>query len=155
MIGAPGVTVLGSVPNDLAWDPVNEVIYFSFQNTVEAFSPATGTFGVSASIDNEPFLLSVSQTSKYLYVSQMGASTVQVMTLPNLDNEATIQLGSDPYWGPLYALDLQAAPNSDDTVAVVHGTPASSPAEVGSVIVCRRRYGASRCALRVWSIELS
>lgn len=135
MIGAPGVTVIGVVPNDLAWDPVNQVIYFSFQNTVEAFNPATGTFGVSASIDNEPFLLSVSQTSKYLYVSQMAASTVQVMTLPNLDNEATIRLGSDPYWGPLYALDLQAAPNSDDTVAVVRGTPASSPAEVGGVII--------------------
>jgi hypothetical protein len=135
MIGAPGVTVLGSVPNDLAWDPVNQVIYFSFQNTVEAFNPATGTFGVSASIENEPFLLSISQTSEYLYVSQMGASTVQVMTLPNLDNEATIQLGSDPYWGPLYALDLQAAPNSDDIVGVVRGTPVSSPAEVGGAII--------------------
>jgi len=135
IIGAPGVTVIGVAPNDLAWDPVNQVIYLSLPNTVQALNPTTGAFGISASVENEPFLLSVSQTSKYLYVSQMGASTVQVMTLPNLDNEATIQLGSDPYWGPLYALDLQAAPNSDDTVAVVRGTPASSPAKVGGAII--------------------
>ena len=135
MIGAPGVTVIGVVPNDLAWDPVNQVIYLSFQNMVEALDPVTGAFGTSAAIENEPSLLSVSQTSKYLYVSESTASTVQVMTLPNLDNEATIQLGSDPYWGPLYAIDLQAAPNSDDTVAVVRGTPAASPAEEGGVII--------------------
>lgn len=135
MIGAPGVTVINVVPNDLAWDPVNQVIYLSFQNMVQALNPATGAFGASAVVENGPSVLSVSQTSKYLYVGESNAPTLQVMTLPNLGNGSTIQLGSDPYWGPLYALDLQAAPNSDDTVAVVRGTPASSPAEVGGVII--------------------
>jgi hypothetical protein len=121
---------------------VNQVIYLSLPsavgsngNTVQVLDPVTGTLGSSAFAGSEPYLLSVSETSQHLYVSQAGAPTVQVMTLPSLGNDLTIQLGSDPFDGPFYAMDLQAAPNSDDLVAVVRGTPEYSPEEEGGVVI--------------------
>jgi hypothetical protein len=138
----PGVSAINVTASDLAWDPVNQVIYLSLPstdgsngNTVQILNPVTGLLGASASAGSEPYLLSVSKTSKYLYVSQSGTSTVQVLTLPSLTNYLTIQLGSDPFYGPFYAMDLQAAPSSDDLVAVVRGTTAYyTPQEEGGVV---------------------
>jgi len=129
--------------NDLAWDPVNQVIYLSLPstdgsngNSVQVLNPTTAVLGISASAGSEPYLLSVSETSKYLYVSQLGASTVQVLTLPDLGSSGTtIQLGSSTFFGPYYAMDLQAAPNADGTVAVVLGANNVSPEEEGGVII--------------------
>lgn len=73
--------------------------------------------------------------ARLLYVSQDGASTVEVLTLPSLISAATINLGSSSTYGPYYAMDLQAAPNADSTVAIVLGTPGISPQEEGGVII--------------------
>jgi hypothetical protein len=132
-----------SVPAiDLAWDPVNQVIYLALPginganaNSVQILNPKTGSLGASAYAASEPYLLSVSANSKYLYVAQGGASTVQAMTLPELGSGFTIDLGSSEYFGPYYAMDLQAAPNSDSLVAVVRGTPGFSPEEEGGVVI--------------------
>jgi hypothetical protein len=138
---APQVTVVNVIANDLAWDPVNQVIYVSLPgtdpsngNTIQILDPATGTLGEAVPDSDEPNLLAVSQTSKYLYVSQNGASTVQVMTLPGLANGLTIQLGSGQF-GPFYAMDLQASPVSDESVAVVRATPGFVPEEEGGVVI--------------------
>ncbi len=73
---------------------------------------------------NDPSLLSVSENSKYLYVGLSGASTVQRMTLPGLATDIAIPLGSSSVGDPYNAMDVQAAPNSDETVAVVRGSTA-------------------------------
>lgn len=102
---------------------------------MQILDPLKASLGASAFAGSEPYLLSVSETSQYLYVSQAGAPTIQVMTLPNLGNDLTIELGSDPVFGPFYAMDLQAAPNSDSLVAVVRATPGYSPEEEGGVVM--------------------
>jgi hypothetical protein len=138
-----GLTVVNVVANDLAWDPVNQVIYLSLPstdspngNSVQVLNPVTGVLGSSIFAGSEPNLLSVSPNSKYLYVSQNGASTVEVLTLPNLSNYQTIDLGSSGMiYGAYYAMDLQAAPNSDTSVAVVRGTPGTTPEEQGGVVI--------------------
>lgn len=137
-----GAQVVTTLANDLAWDPVNQVIYLSLPstdgvngNTVQILDPTTATPGASAPAGSEPNLLSVSATSQFLYVSQNGSSTVQVLTLPDLGSSSTIQLGSDSFYGPLYAMDLQAAPDADGTVAVVRGAPLTSPEEEGGVLI--------------------
>jgi hypothetical protein len=136
------VTTVNLIANDAAWDPVNQVVYLSVPsaagsngNTVQVLNPTTGTLGASAFAGSEPYLLSVSATSEYLYVSQNGASTVQVMNLPGLSNALTIDLGTGGFFGPDYAMDLQAAPTSDSLVAVVRGTPGTSPEEEGGVVI--------------------
>ena len=137
-----GAQVVTTLANDLVWDPVNQVIYLSLPstdgvngNSVQILDPNTAALGATASAGSEPNLLSVSATSQYLYVSQLGSSTVQALTLPDLGSSSTIQLGSDAVDGPFYAMDLQAAPNADGTVAVVRGTPPYSPEEEGGVLI--------------------
>ena len=137
-----GTTAVNIQANDLAWDPVNQVIYLSLPsvdgsngNTVQILDPGTGRLGASAFAGSEPNLLSVSSTSKYLYVSLNGASNVQRMVLPGLQPDVVIALGADQIDGPFYAMDLQADPASDQTVAVVRGTPQFSPQEEGGVLI--------------------
>jgi hypothetical protein len=145
-VAATGVTPQIAVnldANSLAWDPVNQVIYLSLPstdgangNTVQILNPVTGALGASAFVGSEPDLLSVSSTSKYLYVGLDGASNVQVMTLPGLGTGITIPLGADSFFGPYYAMDVEAAPaGADGTVAVVRGTPDVSPEEEGGVVI--------------------
>ena len=91
---APGsgtVTKVSVVANSLAWDPVNQVIYLSLPssdgsngNSVQILNPSNGVLENSASVGSEPNLLSVSENSKYLYVSLDGAASIQRMTLPEL-----------------------------------------------------------------------
>jgi hypothetical protein len=138
----PGVTVVSLLANSLAWDPANKVIYLSLPsidgvngNTVQVLDPNTDSLGKSVFAGSEPYLLSVSPSSKYLYVSQAGASTLQRFTLPDLLSDITIPLGSDSFDGPFYAMDMQASPSADATVAVVRGTPSYSPEEEGGVLI--------------------
>jgi len=136
------VATVHILANDLAWDPLNKVIYLSLPsidgangNSVQALDPITGTLGAASFAGSEPNLLSVSQNSKYLYVSLDGSPDVQRMTLPSLGLDIEIPLGSDLYDGPFFAMDVQAAPNAAGTVAVVRGTPNFNPEEEGGVVI--------------------
>ncbi|MGD1071163.1 MAG: IPT/TIG domain-containing protein [Bryobacteraceae bacterium] len=136
------VTAVNIQANSLAWDPVYQKIYLSLPsadgangNAVQVLDPATGALGANAFAGSEPDLLAVSSTSKYLYVSLNGASTVQRLTLPNLGTDVLIALGNGGFSGPFFAYDLQASPASDETVAVVRGVTSESPAEEGGVVI--------------------
>ena len=139
---AQGAQILNILANDLAWDSVNQKIYLALPskdgangNSIQILDPTTATLGTSVFVGSEPNLLSVSANSKYLYVGLGGASKVQRVTLPSLAADISIDLGADKFDGPFYAMDLQAAPNSDTAVAVVRGTPGFSPEEEGGVVV--------------------
>ncbi len=140
--GTVGQITVNALANSLAWDQVNQVIYLSLPsvvgangNSVQILNPVTGDLGTTAFAGSEPNLLSVSSSSKYLYVSLNGASTVQRLVLPGLTKDIQITLGSDSFDGPFYAMDLQASPAADGTVAVVRETPNYSPAEEGGVVI--------------------
>lgn len=138
----PGVNAVYIQANSLAWDPVNQVIYLSLPsvdgangNMVQAVNPTTGALGASADAGSEPNLLSVSANSKYLYVSLGGTSNVvQRMTLPALVKDIAIPMGNDGYGGLFYALDVQAAPNADGTVAIASGYRISAYLEPGVIL---------------------
>src|SRR5579872_6798130 len=132
----PGVSVtvrtVNIVANDLAWDSINKKIYLSLPstagtngNSIQVLDPSTGQLGANAFAGSEPSVLSVSATSKYLYVGLKGSSNVQRMTLPGLGTDIKVPLGSTQYSGPLFAADLQASPVADATVAVGLGSSGS------------------------------
>jgi hypothetical protein len=136
------VKTLSTFASDLAWDPVHGKIYLSLpsnaaanSNSVQIVDPATGTLGAVESAGSEPNLLSVSRTGKYLYVGLDGTAEVQRMILPELKKDIVISLGGPSYFGPYFALDLQAAPDSDEEVAVVRGTLGIDPEENGGVLI--------------------
>lgn len=141
-VPATALKVVNVIADDLAWDPLNQVIYLSLLTSdgsmgdaVQVLNPATGTLGASAVVGSGPDLLSVSPNGKYLYVSLDGAYSVQRMTLPALGTDIEIPLGSDYFGNSVFALDMQAAPNADATVAVVRGDVEVSPMEEGGVVI--------------------
>jgi hypothetical protein len=102
---------------------------------VQVLHPAAPSLGASAYAGSEPNLLAVSKNSKYLYVGLNGSSEVQRMTLPNLGTDIKIPLGSTAMSGAFFAMDLQAGPLSDGTVAVVRGAAGFSTEELGGVLI--------------------
>lgn len=148
---AAGQAVVNIIANDLAWDPVNQVIYLSIassagsnSNTIQVLNPVTGVLRQSVLVASEPDLLSVSANSKYLYASANsvylyanmgGSNSVQRFVLPGLTPDISTSLGTDPYGFPFIAMDLQASPASDGTVAVVRATTRAIPKEEGGVLI--------------------
>lgn len=125
--------------NDMVWNPSTQEIYLSVPassannpNTITALNPATGQLGISQATGSEPDKLAVSGDGSYLYAGLDSAGSVQRFMLPGLGKDIAISLGSDPTFGPDYAVDLEVAPGSPHTIAVVRGS--SSP-DVGGVVV--------------------
>lgn len=144
-IVATGTTqqiTLNVTANDLVWDPVNQKIYLSIPsaagvqgNSVQTLDPVTGTTGSAVFAGSEPNLLAVSSKSKYLYVALDGGTAVQRFNLPAMTSDIKLGLGSDSFYGPFAAEDLQSSPANDGSVAIVRGTSGVSPSEEGGVII--------------------
>jgi hypothetical protein len=137
-----GETVVDVAANDLAWDPVNQVIYLSLPssdgangNSVEVLDPTTGNLGTSVFAGSEPDLLAVSKTSQYLYVSLDGSSSLQRFKLPGLTPDIDLSFGPANFFGSYVAMDVEASPAADGTVAFVLGNLGVSPEEEGGVLI--------------------
>jgi trimeric autotransporter adhesin len=122
-----GLTFVNTAANDLAWDPVNQVIYLSLPsaagangNAVQVLNPATGILGTNVFAGSEPDLLAVSGSSQYLYVALDGSSSLQRFNLPALTTDINISFGPASFYGPYLAMDVEASPAADSTVAFVH-----------------------------------
>jgi hypothetical protein len=140
--GTSGLIGVSAFANDLAWDSVNQVIYLSLPSvsgsngtSIQTLNPVSGALGASVFAGSEPNLLAVSSTSKYLYASLDGSSALQRFLLPSLTKDINLSLGTASFYGSYVAMDLQSSPVSDGTVAVVRGTPGTSPEEEGGVMI--------------------
>ncbi len=127
--------------NDLEWDPVSQQFYLSVvggsganANSITALNPQTGLLGPSISTGSQPGKLAVSTDGTYIYVGLDSAASVQRYTLPALQHDIDIPLGSSNY-DPFYAIDIQPEPGSAHSVAVSRGVRAFSPLETGGVVL--------------------
>ena len=131
--GAQGysVAVYPLLANDLIWDAVHKVIYLSVPsaagasgNTIAAIDPTNGTVLASSPAGSEPGTLALSDDAQFLYVAMRGTNTIQRFVLPALTPDITIQLPSDPFFGPMYANDLKVMPGAPHTLAVARSISA-------------------------------
>jgi hypothetical protein len=127
--------------NDMVWDPLNQVVYISVPssatthpNQVCVLAPTTGAI-TNCQSGNEPNALAISDDSQFLYVGMDGTNSVQRFILPALTPDINYSLGSDPYGGPYFALDLQVAPGAPHTTAVSKGEKNVDPAAQGGITV--------------------
>jgi hypothetical protein len=67
-------------------------------------------------------------------VALYGANAIEQLALPSFKVDASWNLGADPFSGPYYALDLQAAPGAPQTTAVVLANFDISPSPAAVVI---------------------
>lgn len=127
--------------NDIAWDQVSQQFYLSVAsgngtnaNTIVALNPQTGVLGSSVSTGSEPHKLAVSTDGNYIYAGLDSAGSVQRYTLPALQPDIAIPLGTYTS-GPYYAIDVQPEPGNSHSVAISRGVATISPREVGGILI--------------------
>lgn len=146
LIGTTGgagfaLTSIAEPAKDIALDPSRQAIYLSVPNTVPEGNSVAVLDLASAKIvgtqfaGSNPDLLSISDDSQFLYAGLDGNASVQRFTLPTLGTDVAYPLGSDPFFGPYFALDLQAAPGAPHTSAVSLGIRGASPQALGGITI--------------------
>jgi hypothetical protein len=90
--------------------------------------------GSSISTGSEAGKLAVSTDGTYIYAGINDAGSVHRYTLPALQSDIDIPLGSNSY-GPYYAIDVEVEPGSSHSVAVSRGVKAISPRELGGIVI--------------------
>jgi len=135
------MSMIPVVANDIAWDQVSRQFYLSVAsangtnaNTITALNPQTGVFGSSASTGSEPGKLAISTDGAYIYAGLNSAGSVHRYTLPALQADIDIPLGSGSY-GSYYAIDVETEPGSSHSVAVSRGVKGISPREIGGILI--------------------
>ncbi|HTS34449.1 MAG TPA: IPT/TIG domain-containing protein [Candidatus Solibacter sp.] len=118
--------------HDLVWDSAHSNLYVSvgasdpiIPNTVVPINPITGMPGTPVAAGNDPYMLSISSDSSYLWVSPIGS--VQRFLLPNLATDISFQLPLNWRGELQQATSMQAAPVNPHTLALVAGTFGYSP----------------------------
>jgi len=144
-IGASGgsnfaVSAINQSANDLVFDPQHQVILLSVPstapahgNTISALDPLSENIISSQFAGSEPGVLSLSDDNQFLYAGIDGSASVQRFALPGMGRDASYPIGSDPFFGPYFTLDLQAAPGAPHTSAVSRGLRGSSPQALGGI----------------------
>jgi hypothetical protein len=125
--GGPGFAqvIINQASRDLVYDSAQQLIYTSVPssattnpNTISVLSLASATITSSQSAGPNPDILAISDGGQFLYAGIDGANSIQRFTLPGLVTDINYSLGADPFFGPLFAKDIQVAPGAPHTVAV-------------------------------------
>ncbi len=132
----------------MAYDPARQVIYLSvaenpsfggsppeLNDTIAVLDLATGAITRSVFVGNNPNHLAISDDGQFLYAGLDDNSSMQRFVLPALDPDLTIPLGSNLFFGPNLALDIQVAPGEPHTIAVSLGTLNFSPHAAGGIAI--------------------
>src|SRR6266576_1469617 len=134
-------TSVNQTTNDMVWDPLNQVFYLSVPssastnaNSVCILNPAI--YAITRCVaGNEPNVLAISDDSQSLYVGMDGTNTVQRYILPALTPDINFSVGTDPYDGAYFALDIQVAPGAPHTIAVSRGIKNLDPDTEGGIAI--------------------
>lgn len=136
-----GMNIYFDESADVVWDSRQNLLYVSKPttskanaDTIMAFNPLHLTDVSSIWIyklpaGSNPDRLSLSADGKYLYAGLDGTGSVQQLAINGSSAPtagSTVALGSDPTYGPYYAMDLQVSPVSNTTIAVARGVSATT-----------------------------
>jgi IPT/TIG domain len=123
--GTTKVSFLNLAVLDMAWDAKNSLLYAgtadwdaAYPNSIVAVDPASSNIKSEQTIGSDPYQLSVSAGSEFLYVGYAGATNMTRLQIPGLTSPLTWVLNNPQIPGPYYAGDLKAAPISPHTTAV-------------------------------------
>ncbi len=142
-----GSTTLSLPTNELIWDAGRAKIYASVPsragvngNSIAIIDPVTSAISY-VFIGSEPNRLAISDDGQYLYVGLDGAAAVRRLNLNTQTPEIQFTLGSDSFFGPMYADDIEVMPGNPHTVAISRRNQGYSPRHMGVGIyddgVCR------------------
>jgi hypothetical protein len=130
-------TEIDQAANDLVWDSIRQVIYLAVPPTVPGGSgiavldPVSGKIVSFLPLENNPYVLAISDDAQYLYVGLDDSSTVERFILPQLTEDIAFSInqpGDFPY-------DIQVAPGAPHTTAVSIGIPNITTPSDGGVTI--------------------
>jgi len=120
------ISVYSTGGDDLVWDANTSKIYVSMPgtqgewgDTIAIVDPVANTVTNTPFLGSDPDRLSLSSDGQYLYVGLNGENAIQRLALPDFTVNTAWNLGINSSDGPYFALDLQAAPGSPQTTAVI------------------------------------
>ena len=138
---ADDIKIITLTSNDIIYDPVSQKIYASVPssagatgNSITIIDPFTGTVDTSIFIGSEPSKLAISNNGQYLYVALDGAASVRRFDITSQTAELQFALGSDSFFGPYYAEDIEVLPGNPDIIAVSRKNLGVSPRHAGVAI---------------------
>lgn len=150
------LTALNLAGSDLVWDSATGLLYESVTaqdlvhgNTIATIDPVAGVLKSVQSEPSGPYVLALSQDNQYLYAGFSGSASVERYDLPAMTPDLQIPLGAGNGgignvggdFGPGsvescdFALSVQVAPGSPQTIAVTQGNVDISPAACGAVAI--------------------
>ena len=141
-VGKASQALIPIIARKIVWDPVHKLIYASVPsgaatnpNSVVAINPRTSQVVSVATVGNEPDALAISDNGQYLYVGLNQVGAIERLSLPSLTRDIVYSLGSDPFYGPYFAGDIEVAPGLPETTAVTLLVPGIVPTALGGIKV--------------------
>ena len=127
--------------NDLVFDPASGRIWASVPgsagamgNSVVPIDPVDGSVGSPIFVGSEPGPLAISDDASFLYVSLDGAFQIRRVDLHTMAAGIQFGLGSDPFFGPFLAEDIEVQPGNPRVIAVSRKNLGVSPRHAGVAI---------------------
>jgi hypothetical protein len=113
---------------DMVWDSVHSSLYIStaaqdpkYPDMLVPIDPVSGAAGSAAPAGSDPEYLSLSSDGSYLWASLFGSNTVQRYVAPGLAKDISIPVPTGLSGSLQEAGNIQAAPVSPHTLAMVAG----------------------------------
>lgn len=106
----------------------------SYPNSVIAVDAPTASVLWSTFVGSEPQALALADDGSYLYVDLDGAAQVRVVHLPTRQACRSFEVGTDRFFGPLYAGDMGVLPGAPETIVISTRRKGVSP-DFGGVFV--------------------
>lgn len=106
----------------------------SYPNSVIAVDAPTASVLWSTFVGSEPQALTLADDGSYLYVDLDGAAQVRVVHLPTRQACRSFEVGTDRFFGPLYAGDMGVLPGAPETIVISTRRKGVSP-DFGGVFV--------------------
>jgi hypothetical protein len=123
--GANQIRELTLQTNDIVYDPINGKIYASIPvgatsaaNSIAIIDPIAGQVETTIPIGNDPGPLDVSDDGQFLYVGLNGSATIKQFIITTQTSGLEFALGSDSFFGPYYAEDIETLPGDASAIAV-------------------------------------
>jgi hypothetical protein len=127
--------------NDLILEPVSQLIYASVPgsagsggNSIVSIDPVTGVVGSPVFVGSEPGKLALADDNQALYVALDGAAAARRFDIPSQTPGVQFSMGSDPFFGPMFADDIAVAPGNPDAVAISRKFQGVSPRHAGVAV---------------------
>lgn len=139
-LSTPEIVPLDLAVRDLVYDPISDRLYASSGMSAGtaagllAIDPDSGEVEDSFPIADEPDKLALSRDGRFIYIGLEAAPRVRRFDIVEKRIDLDFALGTDPFYGPLYAEDIAVLPGQSSSVAVSLQRPGVSPRHGGVAV---------------------